>query len=89
MAEKKVPKTFTVADVRQAKCVAAIYTLDEMAEDLLVLQANLRLYCEGKSRVEAEQEENGHYFPYAAAQKAADSVLNKITFIAKFLEHKD
>jgi hypothetical protein len=89
MTPKPKPKALTVTDVRQAKCAAAIFTLDQVPADLLVLQANLKLYCEGKTRVEAEQQPEGRYFPYAAAQKAAQSVLDKMTFIVNFLEHKD
>lgn len=93
MVTKAKPKTLTVADVRQAKCAAAIFTLDEMARDLLELQTNLKLFCDGKDRIPEEpmdaQDGPSHYFPYSTAQTKAKRILEKVTFIVNFLEHKD
>lgn len=75
----------SVKNAKQAKCAAARFTIAEMVVDIMEMDTNLRLYCEGKARVESEKA-GGHFFPYAAAQVKGNAALSKLQFIMRFLE---
>lgn len=82
-----MPKEIKVTNVSEAKCAAAVFTLDDMAQDLIDLRTSLQLACEGKRRV--EQDGGKYFFPRTVAEVKADSLRKKLLAIIGYIHDSE